>query len=335
MQKLYLKTAGGNDRINIDVYKPQADGALSNKKRYPAVVVVCGGGGKDACTGSPLIGKYVARYHDLGEALSRAGFWAFIPSRRGDPQQTSEMYANLAPQFRSRLPKVLFQDDGPNEGLHSHRNQVAELIWLVENIPSIFGPDVDVRHVGFIGKSAGGGVALAAAAELGKRVASVALWGSALRTSQWFGGPKADSFFEEVLNKRGTRYNRETFLRDMCDAIDFVNQVESPTLFACAVADPYAPKPPEPDKWSSLNEQIELMRYAIRCRYAKVVGVKGAEHTMFAEHPAWEAYVSTLIGWFAETLLHNREVDEDSEKQSPIVGTALPSAERHAIGLQS
>jgi hypothetical protein len=82
------------------------------------------------------------------------------------------------------------------------------------------------------------------------------------------------------------------------------------------VPDPYAENPPERDPWTSLEEQVELMRYAIRSRYAKVVGVKGAEHTMFAEHPAWEAYVSTLIGWFAETLLHDRKVDDQSRGET-------------------
>lgn len=117
------------------------------------------------------------------------------------------------------------------------------------------------------------------------------------------------------MSKKLAAYHRETFLHEMCDAIDFAGQVESPAMFACAVSDPYAPIPPEPDKWSSLSEQVELMRYAIRCRYAKVVGVKGAEHTMFVGQPAWAAYISTLVGWFAETLLHDRKVDSGLEKQ--------------------
>jgi len=288
--------------VNIDVYRPEVAGAQVDTKRKPVIIIACGGGGKDPTTGSPLTGKHAAGYHDLGEALSRAGFWAIIPSRRGDPKRTPQMRDNLAPQFH-RLPEELFQDQGPNDGGHSHRRHVAELAWLVENLHSIFGPYLDVRRVGILGKSAGGGVALAAAAQLGERIASVALWGSALRTSQWFAGPKADAFFSEVLDRRGVRYQRDTFLHEMCDAIDFVGAVHPPALFACAVSDPYAPVPPEPDKWSQLSEQVELMRYAARCRYAKVVGVKGAEHSMFVEQPAWGAYISTLAGWFTETLL--------------------------------
>ncbi|MCI0538888.1 MAG: hypothetical protein L0Z50_27085 [Verrucomicrobiales bacterium] len=313
MQKLYLKTAGGKERINIDVYKPQSTDSQSNVDRRPAIIIVCGGGGKDARTGSPLVGKHAAGYHDLGEALSRAGFWGIIPSRRGDPQRTTDLQANLAAQFRLRLPEALLQDEGPNDGVHSHRQHVAELTWLVENLDSIFGAELDTGRIGIIGKSAGGGVALAVAAESGKRITSVALWGSALKTSQWFAGPKADSFFQEVLDKRGVHYHRETFLQEMCDSIDFVGQVESPTLFACSMSDPYAPVPPEPDKWSSVSEQIELMRYATRCRYAKVVGLKGAEHTMYAEQPMWRAYASTLTQWFDETLVRAETCDSRAQ----------------------
>lgn len=318
MQKLYVKVGGSDERINIDIYPPQvpdAGGGFENRRR-PVILVVCGGGGKDPRTGSPLVGKHAAGYHDLGEAFSRAGFWGIIPSRRGDPQRTTELRGNLAPEFRHRLPEELLHDEGPNDGDHSHRRHVTELTWLVETLPSIFGSDLDVRRVRILGKSAGGGVALAAAAELGERIASVALWGSALTTSQWFAGPKSDLHFDKVLDQRGIQYNKGMFLHDVCDAIAFVGQVASPTLFTCAVPDPYAEKPPERDPWTSLEEQVELMRYAIRCRYAKVVGVKGAEHTMFAEHPAWEAYVSTLVGWFAETLLHDRKVDDQSRGET-------------------
>ena len=175
--------------MNIDVYRPEVAGAQVDTKRKPVIIIACGGGGKDPTTGSPLTGKHAAGYHDLGEALSRAGFWAIIPSRRGDPKRTPQMRDNLAPQFH-RLPEELFQDQGPNDGGHSHRRHVAELAWLVENLHSIFGPYLDVRRVGILGKSAGGGVALAAAAQLGERIASVALWGSALRTSSGLQVPR-------------------------------------------------------------------------------------------------------------------------------------------------
>jgi pimeloyl-ACP methyl ester carboxylesterase len=211
--------------------------------------------------------------------------------------------SDLAANFRERLPDGLFADEGPNQGRYSHRQHVAELRWLVENLSENFGPDLDVTRVGILGDSAGGGVALALAAELNERIASVALWGSALRTSQWFTGPNADSFFEEVLDASHVRYDRRTFLLELCDAIDFVGQVTAPIMFTCAMHDPYALVPTKPDKWSSFGEQIELMRYAIHSRYGKVLAIKGAEHTMYLEHPAWRPYISGLTGWFAETLL--------------------------------
>ncbi|HEV2842614.1 MAG TPA: hypothetical protein VGW39_14925 [Chthoniobacterales bacterium] len=302
MNKMYLKELGFGGRINVDVYAPRGSDVRDAKDSNPAVVVVCGGGGKDARTGKEtLIGKHAAAYHDLGESLSDAGFWAIIPSRRGDPQRTQALHQNLSPQF-GRLPQVLFVDEGPNEGPHSHKSHVVELTYLVENLASIFGPGLDVTRVGLLGKSAGGGVALATAATVGNRISSVALWGSALRTSQWFTGPKADSFFYEVLDSRGVSYDKEAFLDGMCDAIDYVAQIEVATLFACAAFDPYAPTPPEFDKWSSASEQLELMRYAIHSRYSKTVTVKGAEHTMYKEHLAWRPYIKTLTEWFSETL---------------------------------
>jgi len=323
MKKLYLKTPGNDERINVDVYEPQTAGSRASDDPKPALLVVSGGGGKDTCTGSPLIGKHAAGYHDLGVALSEAGFWTIIPSRRGDPQRFAQSRAGVAAQFRDRLPADLLQDEGPNDGFHTHRRHVAELTWLAENLSFIFGPGLDVRRVGIVGKSAGGGVALAAAAELGKRVASVALWGSALKTSQWFAGPKADSFFEEVLSKRGIRYQREAFLQEMCDAIDFVGRVQAPILFGCAMPDPYAPVPPEPDKWTSLSEQVELMNYAIRCRNARVSGLKGAEHSMYKEHPGWHAYISGLIGWFAETMPDGEEAANVSSE--PPLDATIPT----------
>lgn len=309
MKKLYLKVDGSDERINIDIYPPQlpdAGGGLANRPR-PAILVACGGGGKDPSAGKSLIGKLAASYHDLGESFSHAGFWTIIPSRRGDPLRTINVRPNLAANFRKRLPDQLFADEGPNQGRYSHRQQVAELRWLIENITENFGPDLDASRVGVLGDSAGGGVALALAAELNERIASVALWGSALRTSQWFTGPKAESFFKEVLDASGVRYDRNGFLLELCDAVDFVGRVRAPMLFACAVADPYAPVPTKPDKWSSIGEQIELMRYAIHSRYGKMIAVKGAEHTMYSEHPAWHPYISALTGWFKETLFPENE----------------------------
>jgi pimeloyl-ACP methyl ester carboxylesterase len=109
-----------------------------------------------------------------------------IPSRRSDPQRTIQARTNLADTFRERLPAELLKDEGPNQGTYSHRNHEAELTLLIENLAAIVGPDVDNRRVGILGDSAGGGVALVAASKLGERVDSIALLGSALKTSQWF-----------------------------------------------------------------------------------------------------------------------------------------------------
>ncbi|MCI0538889.1 MAG: alpha/beta hydrolase fold domain-containing protein [Verrucomicrobiales bacterium] len=309
MNKFYLQIGESGERINIDVYPPQLanrEGVLGNRPR-PAILVACGGSGKDPAVGKSLIGKLAASYHDLGESFSLAGFWTIIPSRRGDPQRTVEGSSNLAANFSKRLPRQLFADEGPNQGSYSHRKHVAELRWLVENLSENFGPDLDSSRIGVLGDSAGGGVALALSAELNARVASVALWGGALRASQWFTGHKADSFFQEILDASAVRYDRETFLLELCDAVDFVDKVAAPMMFGCAVPDPYALVPSKPDKWSSIGEQIELMRCAIRSRYGKVLGVKGAEHTMYREHPAWPPYISALTAWFEETLLSNEQ----------------------------
>lgn len=302
MRKLYLKVGDSGERINIDVYPPAAPAPSGGFATRPVVIVACGGAGKDLRLGKSLVGKFAASYHDIGEWLAGAGFWAIIPSRRGDPQRTNEARTKLADTFRDRLPAELLKDEGPNEGAYSHRNHEAELTWLIENLAAVVDLGVDNRRLGILGDSAGGGVALAAAAKLGERVASIALWGSALKTSQWFVGPKADSFFEEILIKPGIRYARQEFLREMCDAVDFVGRIEVPIMFACAVTDPYAPSPSSSDKWSDVNQQLELMRYAIRCRYSKAAAVKGAEHTMYAEQSAWTAYASTITEWFGETL---------------------------------
>lgn len=304
MNKAYIHMPEAGGSFNVDIFPPHLPSCAAASQSRPGklVVVVCGGGGKDMRVGAPSAGKHGASYHDIGESISRAGYWIIVPSRRGDPQRDARLRPGLAEHFRLRLPEELLCDLGPNEGLHSHKGHVAELKWLVEHLPEVVGLKLDPTSIGILGKSAGCGVALALAAELGEKVGSIALWGAALRTSQWFAGPKADSFFQDVLDKRGVKYHRETFLREMCDAIDFVDRVTSPILFACAAHDPYAPATPELDKWTSIGEQVELMRYAINARFAKLVAIKGAEHTMYAELPAWPCFINTLTGWFQETI---------------------------------
>jgi alpha-beta hydrolase superfamily lysophospholipase len=296
VEKLYL--AVDQEHFNVDVFLP-AD-IRPERKAAPGIVMVIGGGGKDLLTGEPR-GKYAAAYHDMAVHFSDAGFWVFLPSRRGDPSRTRASLHLTAPSFRDRLCETA-QDENPNEGKHTHLKHVAELKILVQNLTRYEIRGLDLSRLGILGKSAGGGVALRLVSELSDRFASVALWGSALRTSQWFRGPKSDEFFRDVLDNRRVAYDRAAFLAEMCDAIDFVGDVTAPMLAACAAPDPYAPLVPETDRWSSPEEQLQLLKYATNCRQARSTVVKGAEHTMYRELAAWRQCANTLSSWFAETL---------------------------------
>jgi alpha-beta hydrolase superfamily lysophospholipase len=287
VEKLYL--AVDQEHFNVDVYLPA--GIRPERNAAPGIVMVIGGGGKDLLTGEPR-GKYAVAYHDIAVHFSDAGFWVFLSSRRGDPSRTRASLHLTAPSFRDRLLCKAAQDE----------KHVAELKILLQNLTRYEIRGLDLSRLGILGKSAGGGVALRLVSELSDRFASVALWGSALRTSQWFRGPKGDEFFKDVLDKRRVAYDRAAFLAEMCDAIDFVNAVTAPMLAACAAPDPYAPLVPETDRWSSPEEQLQLLKYAVSCRQARSVVVKGAEHTMYREHAAWRQYAQILSSWFAETL---------------------------------
>ena len=153
-----------------------------------------------------------------------------------------------------------------------------------------------------LGKSAGGGVALAFASEMRDSVAALALWGSALKNSQWFRGPKADTYFERILSARQISFDRVAFQREICDPIDYVEQITAPVLFACAYQDQYASQPSEADPFCSVEDQTQLLHYAVNARYARATAIKGAEHTMHKDAPAWPAYARTLVSWFEETL---------------------------------
>lgn len=297
MEKLYL--AVDHEHFNVDVYVPTL--MRPTRKAAPGIVMVIGGGGKDVLTGEPR-GKYAAAYHDIAAHFSDAGFWVFLPSRRGDPSRTRASLTVTSPLFRDRLLCQAAQDENPNEGQHTHLKHVAELKILIQSLALYESRGLDLSRLGVLGKSAGGGVALRLVSVLPDRFVSVALWGSALRTSQWFRGPKGDEFFKDVLDKRRVAYDRAQFLADMCDAIDFVGAVTAPMLAACAAPDPYAPLVPETDRWSSPEEQLQLLKYAVSCRQARSVVVKGAEHTMYREHAAWRQYAHILSSWFSETL---------------------------------
>jgi pimeloyl-ACP methyl ester carboxylesterase len=179
---------------------------------------------------------------------------------------------------------------------------VSELGSLISNLPQLCGSGLDGNRLGVIGKSAGGGVALAFASEMKGKIASIALWGSALKTSQWFGGPKADDLFQEILTTRRITYDRNEFLSEMCDAVDFIENIDKPLFLACTMPDPYSAEPTEVDRWSTIEDQTELLRYAVNAHYARMSVVKGAEHTMYRGLPAWRNYAATILDWFRETL---------------------------------
>lgn len=293
-----------NEHFNVDVYHPlpihfQQD--ATPLEGTPAIIIITGVGGKDFITGGAFCGKYAVAYHDLAQHLADAGFYVLVPSRRGDPQRTREYVASISGKFKNRLPEDFFCDEQPNEGSHSHLRQIEELKTLIKRMPDL-GAGVDKNRIGIIGKSAGGGIALRLASEVQSDIKSLALWGSSLRTSQWFNGLK-DTFIERILTARKIRFDREEFLSEICDAIDVVGEVSAPVLFACAAHDPFAPEPPELDVYSNPEEQVQLMRYAISSRYVRVAIVKGAEHTMYRGLPSWQNYANTLQSWFQETLL--------------------------------
>jgi pimeloyl-ACP methyl ester carboxylesterase len=301
----YIQVEGSSEHFNVDVYAPDI---LDNYQQTgpmnccPGIIIVAGGGGKDMLTGTAPRGKHAAAYHDLAECLAADGSWVFVPSRRGDPQRTPQQRLAISADFQARLPPELFADSGPNDGTYTHLRQVSELRTLITNLPRLCGSGIDTSLLGVIGKSAGGGVALALASEMRGKIVSIALWGSALKTSQWFGGPKADEFFQEILTARQITYDRDEFLGEMCDAIDFIEKIYAPLLLACSMPDPYCGEPPEVDRWATVEDQIELLRYAVNAHYARMSVVKGAEHTMHRGLPAWRNYAATIKNWFRETL---------------------------------
>jgi len=158
----YLQVDNSAEHLNVDIYEPARICAENPPKTggVPAIVVAAGGGGKDLLSGDDKRGKHAAAYHDLAEYLAGEGFWVLVPSRRGDPQRTSELRGGLCPLFGHRLPQELFKDHGPNEGFYSHKRQVAELKTVIDHLPQLCGETVDVRRTGVLGKSAGCGISL-------------------------------------------------------------------------------------------------------------------------------------------------------------------------------
>lgn len=305
MRVEYLQVEGSSEHFNVDVYTPETAEScqqIDSSHGFPGIIIVAGGGGKDMLTGTVVRGKHAAAYHDVAECLAANGYWVFVPSRRGDPQRTPEQRLKISGTFKDRLPVELFADVGPNSGTYSHNRQLAELRTLITNLPSLCGGGLDNNRLGVLGKSAGGGVALALASELQSKISSVALWGSSLKTSQWFDGPKADEFFQEVLSARQIHFDRAEFLDEQCDAIDFIKNIRVPLFLACSIPDNYSVEPSEVDRWATVEDQIELLRYAINAHYARVSILKGAEHTMYRGLPSWHNYAVTIKSWFTETL---------------------------------
>lgn len=259
----------------VDLYHPHKMGVMSSE-RLPAIVVVIGGGGK---TGHPPE-KYIRCYHDLGFTLAQAGFYTLIPSRRGDPR-------------RPEAP-------APNEGEHTHANHLEELASVMAYLQS--QTEVDSNRIGLYGKSAGAGITLEYAAGHPDQIQSIALWGAALTTSQWFLSSKADQFFEHVFWSRNISVNKERFCQHFSDAITYVSQVPQPLLLACSAPDPYAPSPVAPDKWTTPEQQLQLLSYSIQSRYAQVAIIKGAVHTMYSAMPKFNEYAQLLVNWFQTTL---------------------------------
>lgn len=302
----YIRVAESSEHFNVDVYEPAPLGATALRRpseKIPAIVIAPGGGGKDLLTGDGNRGKHGAGYHDLAEYLANQGFWVLVPSRRGDPRRKLEQRSALCSMFSERLPDELFADHGPNEGCYTHKRQVAELETVIDNLTSLCGSAVNSERIGLLGKSAGCGVSLCLTNKISTKVSTLALWCSSLNSSQWFTGPKADDFFKRVLSDRQIRFERNSFVSDLCNAVDFVGQVKIPILFACTWRDSYAISPTEPDPWATAEEQMQLLHYAVNARDARVTVVKGAEHTMHRELPAWRSYAATLGDWFRETLL--------------------------------
>lgn len=307
MNKIYLSVDASDEHFNVDVYEPKLPAMRFPPKdrMLPAIIIICGAGGKDFLTGGQLCGKYAVAYHDLAQHLSDVGFWVFVPARRGDPERSPAAALNISSQFKDRLPVEYWSEEKPNEGLHTHFRQIEELRSLISSFPRSF-ESVDVGRIGLIGKSAGGGIALRLAFELGAgHIKSLLLWGCSLRTSQWF--RDRPTFVQKTLVSRSVRIEPDAFLNSICDPIDYVDKVEAPILFSCTAPDPFAPEPPEPDPYSNPGEQAQLLHYAIRSRNSRASIVKGAEHTMHRTAAAWQNYVGNIEGWFRETLVHRGE----------------------------
>lgn len=297
--KAYFAVPGSGEHFNIDVYAPVDHG----RGPRPAIVIASGAGGKLLKrAGESVAGSYLASYHDIATHLANDGAWVFVPSRRGDVQWTLEKRLRIADFLRDRLPECLFADCGPNEGAHTHENQFQELRTVLDHLRDYEPMGLDTSRVGIFGKSSGGGIALKLAAQAADRVRSVALWGVSLTTSQWFRGPKAGHYFETILESRDITHDRERFAAELCDAIDHISGVQVPLLLGVAAADSYAPQKIGPDEYTNPEEQLAFLHYAVLSRRARVVAVKGAEHTMWRESAAWPDFASTLSNWFRDTL---------------------------------
>jgi pimeloyl-ACP methyl ester carboxylesterase len=296
--RIMIEVGEVREAIAVDVYKPDTGNGPA-----PSIILVTGGAGKDLRSGDDTTrGKSAVGTHDLAAVLASEGYWAFVPSRRGDPAWTYKDWEVLPERFRARMPRALCDGNAGNNGTHTHLRQVEELHALQSWMQASNIAGLDASRIGIFARSAGCGIALRHAASVGKSIRAMFFWGAALRTSQWFLGPKSDEYFNRVLTSRGICVDRQEFCRGLCDAIDWVGAISIPLAFGCADWDGYAPVKSERDPWTGPEEQIQLLRYSLNARDAIVIIVKGAEHTMYLEHPTWTAYSTAIISWFREKL---------------------------------
>lgn len=298
--KIYLTVPASGGHFNVDVYRPSHPAFFGDK--HVAVFVVMGGDGWRLRSAAGAAGVAAAAYHDVAEMLSGLGVWVFVPSRRGDPQRTSDDAVALAPQFASRLPSALFEDLGPNTGRFTHVSQVEELHALLTHLRSGTLADFRAGRVGVLAISAGAGIAMRFVSEAKEAITTVAFWAASLKSSQWFKGPKAEIFFRGLLEKSSVAYDHSSFVAGICDPANELDALKLPLLFACGATDASEPAQ-EVDSWTTPREQVVMLSTALNARVGVTEIVKGAGHLMHRELVAWASYEAVITRWFKRTLL--------------------------------
>jgi len=261
----------GASSIVVDMLSPESPPV----DLLPPVIVVVGGGGKEIR--SSLTSKYFAHYRLLAEHLAGLGYVVAVPSRRGDPDC-----------------RWLGWD---RQGTHTHRRQVEEIKATLDHIR---GPMGQPTRAILITKSAGGGVGLAFAAQYPQSIAAIGLWCPALRTSEWFRGPRGEELLESVFGgDRQIKIDRKAFCADLCDAIEHVGVVHAPLLIAGSMPDAYAQPKIDADRWTDPDQLLQLAARAVWSRQVEVRIIKGAEHTMDASHPRFPEFLDVFGSWCA------------------------------------